>query len=1093
MIPKNQITETLPFSQRQYDGLVITSHSVKDAASKKRATKSLLNWQFASLTAVNWIRHLEKGHTIQPSLFTPQPNGTFTHALEFWQQTHFVFCDADNIKGVEFLSDGSDKNPEGIAPFTSETGLSERYPTLREKAFAIGQSVSSMSDDKQPKHRRYRLIFLFDEPITSPEHYHAILLALADEFSIIPPVQRSPAQPVLGNGSDGYNLFAIVENVLSLSDYPDTPPPKPVQAVQKAVPTATAVSTPKAAPALDTVTTLKDFLDKHKNIAYTPCEKKSEKYFVQCPYTEHHTGGICKPKDSYVFTNTDSKFAFHCSHTSCKSAGRTTWQSFKDGYGIKSKSYSPKKKLITDTEHKSESESINTLRLQNDKRFHAWILRTQDTEEQHILIISTGAGTGKTTLTILKLDKSVDISPIKELADAKYEAAVGKGKNAVRHRPRKYNQQGGNNPRTTPIGLYGGDTVPCVFPDHCNALAQRGYNPITTFCTQCPRKDECEEQGYLSQYRTLAQYNQIFFSWDEGLLTDPFSRKYIQKLTEKGDYVGVLDEVDPADLCPKRGYTTTLMEAILKEYRDVDCETAPFLRKFISKTSIATSEAEWTKTVRAILSDYDTETLNEIDEDLRKIPVIVKFAAAETPHKNLKGREIYKHVAHITHKNKTITCPIIDYENDTCFLENSKWILKSEVLPKSFNYTDETARLISVKTFIRLGFVSLDTPESINLLPQRLSEFTSDLKSFVDSTQGETPPAHRTSEGWDFYLPPSLNMRRVVFISASGVVDMIKELYKQSEIDIEVLDGKPPEWKDGCKLYQISTGRYTPNKSLIEKDPTDKYKPIGLKQRAVDMLSIIEEVATAAADKKILVVAPDAFTPSGELADQPELKRIHELPNVDVINHAHAEGVNSYEHHEISFVFGFDIPPDELKKIAKCIYRTETLEFEREKRDVKKGGVILRGVERYTNEKVQSIHDKTCESVLMQAITRQRQMLHANRICFDFSCEPVSGIPIPPILFTLEDTSACLAEQGNLDDFDVFLEKQGKRTVKEVAEQVEVTERTARRRTAENRRIEKAEFESEVKRLHDRKLSIRKIAETVGISRGKVEKILRKC
>ena len=63
---------------------------------------------------------------------------------------------------------------------------------------------------------------------------------------------------------------------------------------------------------------------------------------------------------------------------------------------------------------------------------------------------------------------------------------------------------------------------------------------------------------------------------------------------------------------------------------------------------------------------------------------------------------------------------------DNYFLDDNNWILKNEIMPKSFNYTEETARLISVNTFIRLNFVSLDTPESINLLPRRLQDFTQD-------------------------------------------------------------------------------------------------------------------------------------------------------------------------------------------------------------------------------------------------------------------------------------------------------------------------------------------------------------------------------
>lgn len=748
------------------------------------------------------------------------------------------------------------------------------------------------------------------------------------------------------------------------------------------------------------------------------------------------------------------------------------------------------RRLSIDTQHKIESERINALRERNEERFQDWIARTQETDKKHILIIGTGAGTGKTTLTILRLEKSVDVSPITELADDKYEKAITEGKNAVRHRPRHYNHSASTNPHTTPLGLDGGETVPCVYPDHCNTLAQRGYDTITTFCNRCPRKDECQEIGYLSQYRTLSLYDQIYFSWKEGLLTDPHTRRYIKKLTENGDYVGVLDEVDPADLCPQRSYTNRLLEQIYEQYRDVDCEAAPFLRKFIRETATATNELEWTETVRELLKHHTPETLAEIDADLQRSPVKIKFAAASNPPKDLDNRPVYKHIAHITYKDKTIPSAILTDPDDEEFLETDKWILKNECMPKLFNYTDEYHTLITINTFIRLGFVSLDTPESINLLPRRLYEFTSDLKSYVDSVDSNTPPAHRKTEEWEFYLTPSLNMRRVVFISASGVVSMINELYKHTEIDIEIIDGKSPEWKNGCKLYQLSTGRYTPSQSLIEKD--ENRQPTGLKPRAVDMLSIIEKVATTAPDKKILVVAPKAFTPSGALADQPEIKRIHDLQNVDMINHAHAEGVNTYEHHEISFVFGYEIPPPDLESIAKRIYRKETLHFDRIKTDVTKGSVILREVKRYRDPRVQKVHDKTCEAVIMQAITRQRQMLHENRTTYLLTSEPISGLPTTPILATLSDMYSCLETHGGIDKLDTFIAAQAERTVAEIAEQENITERTAYRRTTEKRKSERDKSEKKILQEYDPQISQRQNAKMLGISLGKLQSILKK-
>ena len=296
----------------KYAGIFIASHKVCDAASKDTAQETFSGWKLESYTAENWMKKLEAGQTIQPSAFSPKNDGTFTHALKFWNSTHFVCADADNIKGVEFLDDGTDKNPSGVEYWTEHDGLSKRFPLLKDRAYAVGQSVSSMA--KEPLHRRYRLIFLFDAPITSEKHYHQILLALAGEFPIIPAVERSPAQPVFGNARDGFG-FHICGNVLSLSDFPYTPP---------------AESKDKSQPRLEFDETLEEYLRRH-GIEYTPSDDTPGKYYVTCPFKDHHTGGINKPKDAYVFD--DGKgWAFYCSHVSC--AKHRTWDAFKRGNGI---------------------------------------------------------------------------------------------------------------------------------------------------------------------------------------------------------------------------------------------------------------------------------------------------------------------------------------------------------------------------------------------------------------------------------------------------------------------------------------------------------------------------------------------------------------------------------------------------------------------------------------------------------------------------------------------------------------------------------------------------------------------------------------
>ena len=314
-------------SDKTYPGLIISSHRMISPQYKKEASKSLTGWQYAELTAEQWIEKLTLGQTIQPSASTPKPDGEFTHSIENWVNTHFVYADADYIRGVEFLDDGSDKNPDGVEPWTEEGYLSLKFPSLLYKVYAVTQSVSSMSDAKSPPHRRYRLIFLFDKPITSEKHYHQILLRLAKEYPIIPAVTRSPAQPVYGNARDGFNNAHIQGNILKLSDYPYVEPEE-----QQELPQETSTSTNH-----DTDGSLEDFLQKH-NIKYTPDPKSQHKFFVECPFTEGHTDGICNLKDAFVTDRPQGqykgKWGFHCSHASCKSKGNDTWESFRVGMKI---------------------------------------------------------------------------------------------------------------------------------------------------------------------------------------------------------------------------------------------------------------------------------------------------------------------------------------------------------------------------------------------------------------------------------------------------------------------------------------------------------------------------------------------------------------------------------------------------------------------------------------------------------------------------------------------------------------------------------------------------------------------------------------
>ena len=304
----------------KYPGLIIPSHRVIDAKSKEIAQdrRTLSKWQAVELTAEEWIAKLDAGHIIQPSTYKPKETGSYTHAKEYWIDTYFICADGDNLRNVEFYESeenkGQDKNPNGLEPWTEPGQLSIMFPDLLEKAYAVGESISSML--KEPLHRRFRLVFLFDQPITNERHYNHILEQLTDEFPIISKVSRAPTQPVFGNGREGFN-FHICGNILRLEDYPIPEEPPKTYTQQQT---------------FDSDERLDEFLRRH-NIPYTET-KTPDKFYVDCPYKDGHTGGKQGPTDSYVFDDgTGTGWAFYCSHAHC--ANKRTWQAFKDGNGIK--------------------------------------------------------------------------------------------------------------------------------------------------------------------------------------------------------------------------------------------------------------------------------------------------------------------------------------------------------------------------------------------------------------------------------------------------------------------------------------------------------------------------------------------------------------------------------------------------------------------------------------------------------------------------------------------------------------------------------------------------------------------------------------
>ena len=749
--------------------------------------------------------------------------------------------------------------------------------------------------------------------------------------------------------------------------------------------------------------------------------------------------------------------------------------------------YTPKLSYLPDTE--PESDKLHILRSLLKREVLAWERRTRNTRKKHLLILGTGAGTGKSTTTLVNLKQYADISPTIALADEKFEKAIDSGKNAIRHRSRYHNEDAadGLHPYEVRIGLNAElSEVPCAYPAQCNALAQKGYVPSKVFCPSCPHIEKCKKQGYLSQYALMRSHDCVFLSYQDDFFSDPAYAQRINQIAGDKEIVLVLDEPNPADLPPKRGWKSEVLITKSKEYEGV---TRSFLTDLLETTASTDEGAEFVHRVKGLLdSNKYRHALPSIDEQLGKISTTISFQKAETLELDLRGNPLYEFVATLTYNDQSIECAVLPKEVTPARFEmhsDMPWILTPK---KEFVLNREYGRYLTLKEFCRLGFGNMDNVSSISKLPIPLTNFVSDLQSFVDSSLTNTPACQRTEAGWEYYLKPTMNARRGIMISAGDTEKEIQALYADSGIEIMSVDGNPPEWRDGCELYQISTGRYTPRQSLYLKDTATG--EAALRPRGFDFINLI--LNEAQTGKTVLVVGPKDFTDQGNLTHIPLIAQMLAFPNISVINHHHAEGVNNFADYDTSFIFLYEPIPTTVEQIAKRVYRDADLSFERELVDLEKRGVRLEGVNRYVDSRVQRVYDKEVEKRLMQAITRLRQMLNTDKKCYLLTSEPVSELPVKPIFFTLGEAQACQGEHGTLDKLSEYIQERSKMSVNELAEADDISERTAYRRTKKQRQEAKSEVETVVVELKSKGVSIRKIANELDITRGRVVRILER-
>ena len=509
---------------KAYNGIYIPHHCVRDADSKKDASKTLTGWKPIELTAPQWVEKLTLGQTIQPSTFKPRANGTYTHSIDTWTETYFICADADNIRTVEYNHDGTDKNASGIEPFTEPRQLFAIAPFLQDKVYAITESVSSMSYDKPPPHRRYRLIFLFDKPITTPEHYHFILRVFSKDFPIIPPEERSPAQPVYGNARKETSRSHLFGNILRLSDFPITLESKKTKASK---PT------------------------KYESKPFTgEADLKALNYVPNdCPYETWRAIGMAIKDAGFsvgVFETWSGGQRKNSSGEWVNEDIQAHWDRYKRTSGklatwgtvmhiAMQHGYTPPQHLHRKPKlSRTDTILVETITLAESERLRKIASETfvNSPTDKNLLQINTSrddTGTGKTTTALTTAAKAkrrtLGTAETTDLSAQQVTQARQSGfKNPKQLFGRGSDWKDDDDPDSASFETH-------LCPEYPITKMLEPYRiPVRWYCeTKCKHKAECLECGYLSQFKELDEHDFISTP-NPNLFFDPHQRGYLESL-----------------------------------------------------------------------------------------------------------------------------------------------------------------------------------------------------------------------------------------------------------------------------------------------------------------------------------------------------------------------------------------------------------------------------------------------------------------------------------------------------------------------------------------------------------------------------------
>lgn len=577
------------------------------------------------------------------------------------------------------------------------------------------------------------------------------------------------------------------------------------------------------------------------------------------------------------------------------------------------------------------------------------------------------------------------------------------------------------------------DDNPCIHAVRYDAIASRGWNAYELLCEPCEVRDVCEERGYRSQAEKAKQAQVTVMPFPQVFLNPAFRTVAKDYVPTYHDDLILHDEFDPTD----------------------------FIQMDVPKSRRVQLRDDWAGYDPSMFAKEMLRIL-EVEADLSQL--------------------------------RSLVTELTDAERESILEGFTKIMWNGQILSREDAHRCDEFR-IEAQSLDTIGNLPRLETDDWNLIVQ--------LELFFQRYPRDADmPMKYENDTLTFYLPPMpmKTRARMGFMSATLDETAFRRAMDSRQIkrgDVTFHDTGLTEWHPEAKVYQLRTNR-NPRATVFA--PKTQQASAGEGERRVGAggwnASETERQTMPAGSEGLLsptgeyywgLVAEDLKKPKRGLITYKALleAKASELEGLPTANFGGLVGLDTHfkDVEVLHILFSPELPPSAVEFKAKMLYGndTEPLCYDRDENG------------HYIDARLQACYDDGVIAELQQAIGRGR-LVSRPVIIVVWCSHHLPGITDRAQCLLFDETDWQQAE-GDIEKLQgVVAEREKAETTGDThayAEATGVSERTAYRQTAEFKKQNKAERNTDIKRRHAKGETQQAIANALEINKATVNRVLK--